>query len=279
MRTQESMAGPASLESLVETGQLELESLHPGGLALTRELAELCHVREGTRVLDVACGTGETACFLAAQLGARVHGIDRSEAMVARARAKAEKQGVDAVFAAADAARLPFGDAEFDAAICECTLCFLDKKRVIGEMARVVRSGGYVGMHDLCWKQNAPDALKRTLAHTEGEAPESLEGWRRLFSDAGLAELKVLDKSGLMASWMRETRRRLGITGQLSLMLQVLRQWGPRGVWRILQSERVFGDDRLGYATVVGSKPLRSRGEAIHSNAISSRGSTNATTP
>ncbi len=58
-------------------------------------------------------------------------------------------------FKNADAADLPFNDAEFDAAICECTLCFLDKPRVLGEMARVVRPGGCVGMHDLYWKEGA----------------------------------------------------------------------------------------------------------------------------
>jgi ubiquinone/menaquinone biosynthesis C-methylase UbiE len=276
--TQDSTVRSASLESLVETGQLRLESLHPGGLALTRELAELCNIHEGKRVLDVACGTGETACFLAAEFHARVCGVDHSETMLERARAKSERQGLEAAFAVADAARLPFGDAEFDVAICECTLCSLDKRRVMGEMARVVRPGGCVGMHDLCWQENAPEALKRMLARTEGEVPESLDGWRRLFGDAGLAELEVLDKSGLMAPWMREARRQLGISGQLSLMLQVLRQWGPRGVWRILESERVFADERLGYAMIVGSKPLAFRGEVIDSS-VSSRNGSNYATP
>ena len=35
----------ASLENLVETGLLEVEILHPGGLALAQELAELCKIQ------------------------------------------------------------------------------------------------------------------------------------------------------------------------------------------------------------------------------------------
>lgn len=53
-----------SLEMLVESGDLGLPVLHPGGLATTRELAEFCHVRPGKQLLDVASGTGESACWL-----------------------------------------------------------------------------------------------------------------------------------------------------------------------------------------------------------------------
>ena len=41
----------ASLEALVETGFLNLEILHPGGLELTREIAELCQIQKDSRVL------------------------------------------------------------------------------------------------------------------------------------------------------------------------------------------------------------------------------------
>lgn len=251
---QDSISDRPSLEALVETGQLKLESLHPGGLVLTRELAELCNIREGSRVLDVASGTGETACFLAEQLGARVCGVEHSEEMIRRAEAKARAKALKVDFRKADAAELPFDDAEFDAAICECTLCFLDKQRAIGEMMRVVRPGGCVGMHDLCWNHSVPDRMKRALAEIEGEQPETLEGWTRLFGRAGLAQIKAVDKSGLMAPWMRESRRQLGLSGQLALAVRIVRRWGLPGAWKIAQSARVFTSERLGYCIVVGTK-------------------------
>lgn len=249
------IANRPSLEGLVETGMLKLESLHPGGLGLTRELAALCNIQEGARVLDVACGTGETACFLAERFAACVYGVDQSDEMIRRAETKAEAQGMKLAFRKADAAKLPFADAEFDVAICECTLCLLDKQRVVGEMMRVVRPGGCVGMHDLCWKEDAPAGLKRTLAEIEGEKPETLEGWRRLFGQAGLVQIKAVDKSGLIAPWIRESKQQLGLTGQLSLALRIVQQWGIRGAWKILQSTRVFSSEFLGYGIIVGTKP------------------------
>lgn len=244
-----------SLESVVETGMLTLDSLHPGGLELTRELAGLCNIRKGAKVLDVASGTGETACFLAERFAARVYGVDRSDEMIRRAKAKAEARNLKVEFRQADASGLPFADGEFDAVICECTLCFLEKKRVLGEMARVVRPGGCIGMHDLCWKESPPDDLKYTLAEIEGEKPETLAGWQRLFGEAGLVQVKAIDKSALMSRWMQESRRRLGLIGQLALALRVIRRWGLGGLWKVLQSERVFSSEFLGYGIVFGKRP------------------------
>lgn len=252
--TQEPAAKGPSLEGLVEAGMLRLESLHPGGLELTRELAESCNIRKGVRVLDVAAGTGESACFLAEHFAARVHGIDRSDTMVRRADAKARAKQLGIGFSSADAAKLPFADAAFDVAICECTLCLLDKERVLQEMVRVVRPGGCVGMHDLCWLNHAPDELKRTLAEVEGERPETLEGWRRQFVDAGLIRIRAVDRSELMTRWVQESKRQLGATGQLMLALKVIRRWGLRGARSVLQSSRVFTSDYLGYCMVVGTK-------------------------
>jgi len=243
-----------SLEGLVESGMLALESLHPGGLETTRQLARLCSIQRGAVVLDVASGTGETACFLTETFGARVAGVDRSDEMIRRAEVKANLRGSDVRFKNADATNLPFIDSEFDAALCECTLCFLDKPRVLREMARVVRPGGRIGVHDLYWKEGAPCGLKRTLADVEGEKPETLEGWRRLFESAGLVQVTTVDKSEVMSRWMQESRKELGMTGHLMLVLRILCRWGLRGAWRILRSERVFSSDRLGYALVVGTK-------------------------
>ena len=145
------------------------------------------------------------------------------------------------------AASLPFGDNTFDVAICECTLCLLDKARVLGEMTRVVRSGGRVGMHDLYWQEGAPADLKRTLHEIEGEDPESLGGWRAMFERAGLVQVTTVDRSNVKSQWMRESRQRLGVMAQLELLAKVVKRWGLAGAWQVLRSERVLSSDSLGY--------------------------------
>jgi len=87
------------------------------------------------RLIDVGCGTGAYAAGLA-ELGWDVTGVDVSEDMLRRARAK----GVHAI--QADAASLPFEDASFDAAVSIFTNTdFDDLAAVVREVARVLRSG------------------------------------------------------------------------------------------------------------------------------------------
>lgn len=95
-------------------------------------------------LVDVGCGTGSHAAGLVG-LGWKVIGVDVSEDMLRRARAK----GVDTV--RADAATLPFEDASFDAAISVFTHTDADDfPAVLCEVARVLRPDApfvYVGAH------------------------------------------------------------------------------------------------------------------------------------
>lgn len=244
-----------SLESLVESGVLEVESLHPGGLELTREFATSCGITNGMRVLDVACGTGETALFLAEQFQAEVWGLDASDELLTRAIGKAGIKGLDVHFRQGDAIEMPFPDDSFDVAICECTLCLLDKTAVLQEMTRVVHAGGCVGMHDLFWVQGAPDKMKTALAETEGEEPETLAGWQRLFAIAGLVDIRAVDQTELKSRWMRDSRKELGLLKQLRVFRYVIGRWGIAGMRHVLRSERIVSSRHLGYGIVCGTKP------------------------
>lgn len=109
-------------------------------------------VPPGLRVADVGTGTGILALELAA-LGLDVVGIDRSEAMLERARTKwqaMQDAGPGRVrFEVADAHALPLDDASVDAALAHMVLHSLeDPARAVREMARIVRPGGQVILID-----------------------------------------------------------------------------------------------------------------------------------
>lgn len=244
-----------SLEALVESGEIEIEVLHPGGLEITKELAELCGVDKGKHVLDVASGTGESACFLAQTFGCLVTGVDASEYMVEKAREKARRRGLNIDFRVADAHCLPFEDNSFDIVISECTICLLDKDRAIREMVRVAKPGGYVGIHDVCWRQGTPESLKLKLAELEGERPETLRGWRELFEKAGLEEVVTLDRSYLLSEWVKDIKKKIGLLGQLKIFLKVVKKYGLSGLRNIRESEKIFESEYLGYGIIVGRKP------------------------
>ncbi|QFG24150.1 class I SAM-dependent methyltransferase [Actinomadura sp. WMMB 499] len=95
------------------------------------------------RVLDVGCGTGQTA-LLAARRAARVLGADISAPMLARARADASARGVAGVrFVQADAEVHPFEEHAFDVAISRGgVMFFADPVAAFANIARALRPGG-----------------------------------------------------------------------------------------------------------------------------------------
>jgi len=104
---------------------------------------DLAGVGPGSRVLDVATGTGDLAIELARRVapGGSVVACDFSDGMLARARAKAPE--ID--FRWGDALALEYADDEFDAAAVGFgARNFGDLDRGLAEMARVVRPGGRV---------------------------------------------------------------------------------------------------------------------------------------
>ena len=127
-------------------------------------------------------------------------------------------------------------------------------------MVRVARPGGYVGISDLYWKENAPSSVQSRLAELEGEQPENITGWIRLFEQAGLQDVRTKDRSESLASMSREMRKQLGVLGYIRIVVMVFMRWGIRGLARVLESEKIFRSKHLGYAIVVGHKPEQSPG-------------------
>ena len=246
-----------SLENLIESENIGIESLHPGALETTKELADLCKVTENSLLLDVASGTGEGTCFLEEEFKCHAVGIDISQVMVKRAKEKARKKNLNIDFKIGDAHHLPFKDNEFDVVIAECAVCAFDKERSIAEMIRVVTPGGFIGIHDICWKEDTPNDLKVRLKEIENESLETLEGWKKLFSDAGLINCSATDKSHLMQNWMKNSKQSLGFAGQLRIGIKVFQKWGITGVKTIMETEKIFKSPFTGYGIIVGRKPAK----------------------
>ncbi|MFC5885744.1 class I SAM-dependent methyltransferase [Kitasatospora sp. CM 4170] len=101
---------------------------------------------EPAEVLDCACGIGTQAVGLAA-LGHRVTGTDLSPVAAERAGREAAQRGLDMPTRTADMRSLPFEDAAFDVVVCADNalphlLTAADLRAALGEMRRVLRSGG-----------------------------------------------------------------------------------------------------------------------------------------
>jgi demethylmenaquinone methyltransferase/2-methoxy-6-polyprenyl-1,4-benzoquinol methylase len=110
-----------------------------------RRVAAEAVVRPGDSVLDACCGTGDFA-LADARAGGRVTGLDFSERMLERARAKSSA----VEWVQGDALALPFEDGSFDAATVGFGVRNLeDLERGLVELRRVLRPGGRLGVLEI----------------------------------------------------------------------------------------------------------------------------------
>ncbi len=156
-------------------------------------------IEPGTRVLDVACGTGGVA-LRAARAGADVVGIDISPDQLAKARRAADAEGLSVRFDEGDCQELPYGDAEFDRVVSAFGVIFApDHERTAEELARVCRLGGRFAL--TAWQD---------------------DGWAEVHERAG----RTFPDGQAATEWSKEEHVRALLGAAFDLELQT-------GEWRI----------------------------------------------
>ena len=116
-------------------------------------VVQMANIKEGDKVLDVGCGSGNltlTAKRSAGRLGS-VYGIDAAPEMIDVARMKAGQAGADVVFEVAVIEELPFEDSTFDVVISRLVMHHLPddlKQMAFAEIYRVLKPKGTVFLAD-----------------------------------------------------------------------------------------------------------------------------------
>lgn len=248
-----------------------IETLHPGGFALTRRTAEVAGLKQGMRVLDVSSGRGTQAVFYAVEYGVDVKGVDISPEMVRKATERAAAAGVsDRVrFELGDSQKLRFANATFDVAINECAVGIPDDSpAVVREMARVVRPGGRVVIHESTWRKPMTADEKSDLAERYGTTPLEREEWTGMLRAAGLEEIADEGEPWSRPEVFWNVRRDRKVccpfmiltpAERLRTMVRLLPKHGVKGVVKVLQNENAFfravRAEKIGYGLYWGRRP------------------------
>ncbi|HWR01443.1 MAG TPA: methyltransferase domain-containing protein [Chlorobaculum sp.] len=257
-----------TVEDAIEIGGIE--TLHPGGFALTRRTAELAELKEGLKILDVSSGRGTQSIYYAGEFGVDVVGVDISEEMVKTAASNARKAGLDnrVQFRIGDSQSLPFGDNMFDVVINECAVGIPDDSRkVLNEMVRVAKPGGRILIHESTWKVNLSNGEKDEFAERYGTTPLELDEWLHMLEKAGannvVYEFEQWSKPEMFWKIRKDRDVRhwfftMTIPEKLTTMARIFAKYGLKGVVTVMKNERVFYrtvlQGKLGYALFRGEK-------------------------
>ncbi len=166
----------------------------PDMVAQRKRMHAALELQPGERVLEIGCGTGIMASEMAASVAptGNVTGADTSAAMIAMARGLCAAL-VNVEFIEADAADLPFANGSFDVVTVTQCLCLVSNvEAAIGEMFRVLRSGGRAVILEtdwdtLVWNCTEPRLMDKIMAiykdvYIDARLPRTLS---RLLKRAG----------------------------------------------------------------------------------------------
>jgi ubiquinone/menaquinone biosynthesis C-methylase UbiE len=240
-----------------------------------RIVVDAAGVREGDRVLDVACGTGIVARVAADRAGPKgsVVGIDRNPAMLAVAK----RLRPDIEWREGDASGLPFLARSFDIVVCQAALMFFpDPRASLKEMARAVKDDGTVAIHVWERLQDQPAYRPFIDVAARSAGPDATDLLGSYFSRGDLSELwRLLEAGGLWpaATITEATMLRFGSVDEFVMTEVQSTPLGERlagdAVARIIEDSR---EALRAYTSPDGTLDIPIRGHVITATPRARRG-------
>jgi len=200
------------------------EQLHAGGWTYTRSFLSRLNIAAGQSVLDVCCGEGATACWLAQSQNVRVTGVDivRSAIEAARERAARLEVSDKCTFIHADIADLPVTSSTYDLIYGQDPDGFArdDRARSFRECARVLRPGRLFGIHHWIPGPGATPDIVQSFDRANHDAgyPSHInvhaDAYVEAMTDAGLREIEVEDISEMYQAHLKAITSRMLAAGK-----------------------------------------------------------------
>ena len=161
-------------------------------------LAEAAGLADGMEMLEVACGVGGAARYVARHIDARIIATNLSRDQLAIARDRTEAAISNRIsYEYADFHDLPYQDNRFD--VWWCTLAVLhavDKPKVIGEAFRVLKPGGRMVLTELTAREGLePETLRKFSAEAHSPGLWSMSQYDQQFHETGFTILEGEDWS------------------------------------------------------------------------------------
>lgn len=166
---------------------------HPGGMELTKEILLTEKIDSATKVLDIGCGTGQTAAYLAETYGAKVSGIDIDPIMVEKAKKRMSERQLQVDILQGNIENITLPDNTFDLIISESVLSFVNTPKALKEIHRLLKHNGRMIAIELTIQQPVEANIEEEIKEFYGfETFLTEEAWDICFKQAGFNEIKIL---------------------------------------------------------------------------------------
>jgi len=213
--------------SSIEIGDLApTDEFHTRGLAYSVELAALANILTSDLVLDVGCGIGGTARYLAKQFGCHVTGIDITEEYISVGRALNELVGLGERIElhCGSALDLPFEDDRFNIVWTDhVQMNIADKENLYSEIARVLKPGGCLLFHDIFQGDGGPLYYPTPWAEDESISALSTEAQvRSVMEGVGLIADHWISKVPESIVFFNKVAARIDARGYFPLGIHLL---------------------------------------------------------
>ena len=175
---------------------------HPGGFALTQSILEDENILPTGSVLDIGCGTGQTAAYIAKKFDCNVTGIDNHPIMIEKARERLISNENKLKIRKGDAQNLDFVDDSFDLIIAESVIVFTDITKTLNELSRVLKSEGKLILIEMTAEQCLSEELQERICSLYGIYTILNEAeWIAHLQQAGFTQINIINTpSGLIQS-------------------------------------------------------------------------------
>lgn len=203
-----------------------VDEFHMGGRPATKALAGALQIQSRSKVLDIGCGMGGTARFLASTYGCNIVGVDLTPEYIVVGQELNESLGLaDQIsLSIASAMDMPLPDGHFDrASMLHVGMNIADKSALMQEAARVIMPDGLFGIYDVMRTGDAPieypvawaETADTSFVSSVGDYVNALEG-------AGFEVVDVLDKRAVAIGFFEKIMAVLAKGGPPPLGLHIV---------------------------------------------------------
>jgi SAM-dependent methyltransferase len=178
---------------------------HPGGLSLTKEVINGEKLTFNSKVLDVGCGTGQTAAYVKNKYECHVSAIEKHPLMLKKSENRFIRESLEINLVEGNTEKIPFSSNSFHLVIAESVTVFTSIPKSLKEYARVLKPNGILLNLDMTAVKSlsAEDLLEIKILYGIQHVP-SKTGWIKLFKNAGFDSIQII-KGGTVHSLLSYT--------------------------------------------------------------------------